>query len=57
MKSDARKRLEEARDHSTKEGGKMPMLVVCHTEEELAEMKLVAKGMRGIKHLEIGLKK
>ena len=57
MKRDARKRIEEARDHSTKEGGKMPMLIVCSTEEELAEMKRVAKGMRGIKHLEIGLRK
>ena len=57
MKRDARKRLKEAKDHSTKEGGEMPMLIVCSTEEELAEMKRVAKGMRGIKHLEIGLKK
>tara|TARA_S200002703_G_C3580574_1_gene178325 strand:- start:281 stop:463 length:183 start_codon:yes stop_codon:yes gene_type:complete len=47
---ECRRRLEEAR---TMTKGTMKMSMVCKTPEELANMKVAAKGMKGIKNLSI----
>lgn len=53
MKSDARKRIEDAKLLTR---GTMPLVLICKDKQELDEMKKTAKGMRGIKNLEFGLR-
>lgn len=37
--------------------GKLPMVMVCKTKDELDNLKTAAKGMRGIKNLTMRLDK
>ncbi len=53
MKSDARKRIEDAKLLTR---GTMPLVLICEDKQELDAMKKTAKGMRGIKNLEFGLR-
>ena len=45
---ESRERLEQARQMTK---GKLPMVMVCKTKDELDNLKAAAKGMRGIKNL------
>jgi hypothetical protein len=51
---ECRERLEEARQMTK---GKLPMVMVCKTKDELDNLKTAAKGMRGIKNLTMRLDK
>jgi len=51
---ESRERLEQARQMTK---GKLPMVIVCKTKDELNNLKAAAKGMRGIKNLTMRLDK
>jgi len=47
------KRIKDAKNLTK---GRMPLVLICKDDQELALMKKTAKGMRGIKNLKFALK-
>ena len=54
-KSELKKRLLDARELTTKHKGKMPLVIVCETQDEVNELNKIKKTMRNVKHIDIEL--
>ena len=54
-KSELKKRLLDARELTTKRKGKMPLVIVCETQDEVNELNKIKKTMRNVKHIDIEL--